>query len=771
MIGSTISHYKVLDTLGSGGMGVVYRALDMDLGRQVALKFLPSDVASDPKRVERFRREARSASALNHPNICTIYSVEEMDRHHFIAMELLEGQTLRDRIAAGALPISAFILIGIEIADALDAAHQKGIVHRDVKPSNVFLTKRGQAKVLDFGLAKLESPGPANDGTTVTVGDARGASQLHLTLPGQPLGTIGYMSPEQACGQNVDARSDLFSLGAVLYEMATGRRAFSGATSAVVFDAILHRDPMRPSRVNINLPPAFDNIVAKLLDKDVRFRYQTAAELIADLRCLQRSAEVTGVPASLTVPVKPRKVARSIDSLAVLPFTNATGNPDLDYLGDALAEALIDSLSELNDLRVVPRGKAFRFRDSLDDPQHVGNHLGVRAVLSGRLISHANVLTVRAELVDVAEDSQIWGGQFNCTRDSVLELKDEITRQVNEKALSPSSSGTRLAKSTPLVGVNSDSYQHYIRGTHYANKWTQDGMLRGIALFRESIDVDPTYAPPYASLAISYVFLPYVGEVDAVNCIRQANAYARKAVEFDETLSEAHAALAFCAITDFNIAEGLREGKRAMELNPSAPISLYAHGFALACSGYPEKGLKFATEGCDTDPLMPPVNYAHGLLLFYLRRWHDSEIQLRRTLEIAPNFPMAQGVRAMALARSGRHDEANAQVHEFMRSVPSRVWELLLGYVAALAGDHDLAKQTLHQHQTIEPSPASYFSAMIYGALGELDKGFSELDRARENRFPILATAIVNPALDPFRSDPRWPQFLRSLNLGVDLPV
>jgi serine/threonine protein kinase/Tfp pilus assembly protein PilF len=781
MLGTTISHYKLLDTLGSGGMGVVYLAEDTRLGRQVALKCLPPDVAADPQMVERLLREARSASALNHPNICTIHGVDEADGHHFITMELLKGQTLRQRLADGPIAMDDLVRIGIEVADALDAAHKKGIIHRDIKPANVFLTIRGESKVLDFGLAKLEQlhfAGAA--GLTAAAGSM---ASVDLTSPGQTVGTIAYMSPEQARGQEVDTRSDLFSFGVVLYEMATGGPPFSGATTALIFDAILNRAPVPPSRLNPALPPEFGNLVAKLLEKDRRLRYQSASDLVADLRRVQRDGS-SGKTNSVAIPAKARKAGKIIDSLAVLPFANATGDPALDYLGDAIAEGVIDALSHLPKVRIVPRSKAFRYRDHAYDPQSVGRELDVRAILSGRLTMRGDTLSIRAELIDVAKDTQLWGSQFSGKPNDMQEVQEEIAKRVTEKLEAPSSSGSKKAVRkpdaapapvedpmpvsaavpvSPAMPLNNEAYQLFLSGAHYVNEWTSEGLQRGIELCQEAIEADPLYAPPHATMAIAYAILTVVGKIDTRYALDQAKTCARRAIELDETLCEAHAALGLTQMfSDFNLPAALREGEKALDLNPNSGIARYAYAQALSASGRLNEAIEQAREGCKIDPLMAPINCCYGVLLYYQKRWAEAEAQLQRTLDLDPNFLLALAMRGIVLARSGRFSEAMTQVNEFLSREPDFAWELLLAYVAALAGEREQAEGILALGSS-SSADGAYNAATVYGALGQLDTGFAELERARDLGFAVLATAAVDPSLDPFRSDRRWTPFLRSV--------
>ncbi len=768
--GTRLGPYEVVASIGAGGMGEVYRARDTRLGRTVAIKVLPASVRLDESRMKRFEQEARAAGVLNHPNLLAVFDVGTHDESPYLVTEFLEGETLRERLSRP-LSVADALDYAAQIASGLAAAHEKGIVHRDVKPENVFVRSDGFVKLLDFGLAKLadppSDPGDSGEATLVKVD----------TEPGAVLGTVKYMSPEQVRGMEVDTRTDVFSLGAVLYEMVAGCAPFTGPSGGDVIVSILERQPAPTSSLRPDAPGALDEIIDRALAKQRASRYQSVDELASDLRELRRRLDAgasverlsrSGATASTRAIGRKARVRKTIDSLAVLPLDNASDDPSAEYLSDGITESIINGLAQVPKLRVVSRTTVFRYKGKRVNALDAGRELGVRAVLAGRVLAIGDELVIKTELVDVANDAQVWGGQYRLKLTDILAVEEEISREICDQ-LRLKLSGAERRRLTKRPTESTEAYHVYLRGRYCINKRTHDWLRKGITYFQKAIDLDPHYALAYAGMADAYGLLgSSTGGLPPHDTYPKAKAAAERALELDDSLGEAHTALGFFRLLydwDWPAAEDCF--KKAIDLNPNYATAHDGFGFYCKVTGRHQEAIAACTRALELDPLSLFITSSVGWSHYFARDFERAIEFGRKTLEMDPDFGVAYWNIGLALEAMGRYEEAIDAFQRATRSARGLTFLTHLGRARALAGRSVEAQMVLDdlREQTARRYVPSYYFAIVHLGLGEWDQGFEYLERAVEERSGFLAFLGVEPMFDPVRSEPRFIDIARRVGV------
>jgi serine/threonine protein kinase/tetratricopeptide (TPR) repeat protein len=769
-----VGRYRILSELGRGGMGTVYLAEDMSLDRKVALKMLSVQFSNDVKRMRRFLQEARAASALNHPSIITIYEVGLERDSHYIATEYIDGLTLRQHMPGIGKRPDQVVDVAIQVASALAAAHAAGIVHRDIKPENIMVRPDGLVKVLDFGIAKLTNQGAAEaDGDAPTI-------IIENTEPGMVMGTASYMSPEQARGLAVDPRTDIFSLGIVLYEMLAGRAPFEGETPSDVMAAILRSQPPPLSQYAPHAPLVLEAITGKALEKDRALRYQSAADMLVDLRGLKQEIELgaklagtmplDGSPSGAFAASRRRRARRTIDSLAVLPLVNSGGDPDSEYLSDGITESLINNLSKLPKLRVMARATVFRYKGREADPREVGRALDISAVLTGRVLHRGESFVINVELVDSSDGTRLWGEHYNRRLTDIIAVEEEIASEITEQLRLKLSSGEKKLLKKRHTD-NTEAYQLYLKGRYHWNKRNAEGYKKGVEFFERAIGVDPTYALAYAGLSDCYNLVGQYLLMPPKEAFPKAKQAATRALEIDDTLAEAHTALATIKLYyDWDWAGAEQEFKRAVELNVSYATTHQRYAEHLMYSGLHDKALAEIKRAQELDPLSLSINASVGWVYYNARQTDFAIEQLQKTMELDPDFLPARFFLGQAYEQKGLYEESLRELSKAVAlSGRSPTVLAILGRGYAVTGKIEEALQVADELSGLcgQGYDASYYIATIYAGLGDADRTFDCLNKACREREAACVYLKVDPRFDNLRSDTRFGAICNHIHQGV----
>jgi serine/threonine protein kinase/Tfp pilus assembly protein PilF len=755
--GTRLGPYEILRALGAGGMGRVYRARDTRLDRDVAVKVLHDRQENDAEALARFHLEAKAVAALSHPNILAIHDFAVHEGLPFTVTELLDGQSLRELLAAGPLPWRQAAEIGVAVADGLSAAHAKGIVHRDLKPENLFVTAEGRVKILDFGLALWSDvrSAPAAASSLPTLGPAD---------PGIVVGTVGYMSPEQARGLPVDTTSDIFSLGCVLYELVTGRRPFARDTPSDTLAALLSEEPAALSASGRQAPPELARVIRHCLEKNAAVRFQSARDLAFALRAVLADSGVGRVAAR---PPAGRSRSRS---LAVLPFVNESADPDTEYLSDGITESIINSLAPLPKLRVVARASVFRFKGRDLDSRTAAIELNADVLLTGRVVQRGDLLNISAELVDAASESQLWGQRYTRRVADLQAVQDEIAGEISA-ALKLRLSGAQKKRLAKRATVDNEAFKDYLRGLYYWNKWSADDIAKAVECFRQAIDKDPAYALAHAGLAYAYAVSAFYTYLPNAEAMPRARAAAQRALEIDPDLAEAHTALGLCAMFfDWNWNEAERAFRRAVEIDPKFSLGRLFYALYLAVRRRTDEALAQAREAEHIDPLSLLIVSGVSWVLILAHRLEDALAQAYRALELDPDFPEALELRVGVNEILGRYEQAAGHLRDWLPrlGLPAEVVDgLLEAYRARGPRGYWEARldglKRFEQFKCLGPLPFAY--ALIHSQLGDEHRMLEALEQCYRERLGPLPFINASPAFAAWRDHPRFVDLLRRIGL------